>query len=168
MGRPHELPMRHGPRFMGDPYVRWGSAAHITLDTAVAAPSAAPPNQLVKATLPHPQCWDVFLFVNLVSGVPAAGVITLSYAITLGNGIGQNTFHFGFVWNAVIAVPVIGFASIASSLQEMWTSLDVPAKDIQIGATLSEIGVPAAIIELDVGAYVAPRVTNTDSWRSTG
>jgi hypothetical protein len=159
MGRPHDLPMRRG-RAVFDDFIRWGSTSVQNFEPTSLVTQAAPSNQLIKARLDYPQTWTLFLFANLLTGVPGSGSSSLDWAITIGTGNAQNTFHFTFVWDAAIVPTVQDFDSISTAKQRIFKELVFPAKDIQVVGqwTVVPAGGSPPPQTLELGCYVGPRV----------
>lgn len=144
--------------------LRWGDIISLSLpNTPVTNPQTI---QIVNARASGlPETWSVFLFTSLLEGT-GANSVSVDYQITLGVGAGTVTFDYAMNFQAATPVPVItpwsitatGSFSLATPANTIYTmpSLVIPAKDIQIKATVNAF--IATALHLQIGAWVAPRV----------
>lgn len=160
MGKPHELPMLRGRNATHDDFIRWGQTTVQNFTPTALVTQSAPPNQMVKAHLDFPQTWSLFLFANLLTGVPANGTSQLSWKITLGAGTAQNTFVFRFLYDVTVATPVEQYDLIKAGNALIFKELEFPAKDVQVTAEwlVTPGGPSPAAQSLEIGCYCAPRV----------
>jgi hypothetical protein len=135
--------------------LRWGDITN--LNFALGAGMSGQTIQLVN-TRAHglPETWKIFLYAKLAPQVVAAGDnVACLFKVTLGVGGAPVTFGYGIDFTT--AAPSQTQYLQANNLSEMWTFLEVPARDLQINCTVlvNLVTAPASLV---LGAWAAPLV----------
>jgi hypothetical protein len=152
--------------------LRWGDIYPITFPT-IAEGAPAQTKQIVNArTHGLPESWTIFLYTSIDHMVPAGVSLIFTYNITIGVGASPVTFPFTFFYGPFITTnPVFSPYEIDAGTNTAtgqttlfgFTTMVLPAKDIQINANVIRNGTDFVPNMCQVGAWVAPRVSFPDT-----
>jgi len=141
--------------------LRWGDIFPVVIPGVVSENPAPVSQQIVNARAHDlPETWTIFLYCAIDHMPPGGVSVSIVYGITIGVGASTVTFPFTFFFGpAIVGNPTFSPYEIDSGTVKFgFTTLFLPARDIQINAQLSRSGQDTNQPCL-VGAWVAPRVS---------
>jgi hypothetical protein len=140
--------------------LRWGDLFSRTFAGTISENPAPLTQQIVNARASGlPESWTVFLYTDLDAMPPGGVSYVVQYNITLGTGAATITFPFQFFFGpAGPASPTFSPYGVQSSTVLFgFQQLTLPAKDLQINATITRSGLDG-VRNFRVGAWASPLV----------
>lgn len=140
--------------------LRWGDIFNINFVGSGTENPTPQTQQIVNARASGlPESWSIFLYTDISAMPPGGTSFTTTFNITIGMGATTVTFPFAFFFGPAITTdPVfspygVNSGTVLFGFQELVR----PAKDIQINAVVSRVGIVSPT-NVRVGAWVAPLV----------